>query len=91
MRPVRITGVTGNSSWVPLDTYAESGASVQLVGGAGAVQYTLDDPFNLAITPTGIALTLTSGGAAVPPGARAVRATGLAATDVFNVSQQGLF
>jgi hypothetical protein len=90
MRPIRVTGVTGNSNWVPLDIYSNAGASVQLIGGTGAVQYTLDDPFSAA-APTGVALTLASGFAAVPPGARAVRGTGLGPTDVLNISQQGGF
>lgn len=90
MRPVRITGVTGTSVWVPIDTYSPAKCGVQLIGGAGAVQFTLDNPFDLTVTPTGIALTLTATYAEVPTGARAVRGTGLVPTDVLMVSQQGI-
>jgi hypothetical protein len=89
MRPIRITGVTGTSTWVPLDTYSPAAAAMSLSGG-GAAQYTLDNPFDTTITPVAVALTLTGGGALVPLGARAVRATGMAGADVLTVSQQGL-
>lgn len=86
MRPVRVTGVTGTSGWVPLDVFSPASARVDL-SGAGAVETTTDDPF--ATTPTGKALTLTGGSAAVPPGVRAVRGTGMSSADVLVVSQQG--
>lgn len=91
MRPVRVTGVTGTSDWIPLDTYSPGKASVHLDGGTGAVEYTLDNPFETTPAPTPIALTLDAAGAAeVPAGARAVRGTGLIAGDVLSVSQQGV-
>jgi hypothetical protein len=89
MRPVRITGVTGTSGWVPLDTYSKALASVNLVGGAGAVEYTLDNVFDTSITPQVVVLTLTGGVGTPPNGARAVRGTGLGPTDLLIVSQQG--
>lgn len=91
MRPVRITGVTGTSQWVPLDTYASGKASVNLIGGTGAVEYTLDNPFETSPAPDPIALTLgAEGDAEVPEGGRAVRGTGLIDTDVLVVSQQAI-
>lgn len=91
MRPVRLTGVTGTSQWVPLDTYSPAQASVLLTtAGATVVEYTLDNPFDPTPTPVGIVLTLTAGAAVVPPGARAVRMTGAAPADILTVSQQGI-
>lgn len=89
MRPVRLTGVTGTSQWVPLDTYSPALASVSLTG-AGAVEYTLDNPFDASPVPVGIVLTLVSGAAVAPSGARALRGTGMAAPDILTVSQQGI-
>lgn len=89
MRPVRVTGVTGTSAWVPLDTYAPAPASVTLTG-AGGVEYTLDDPFAASPSPVGKTLTLATGAAVAPMGARAVRGTGMAGADVLTVSQQGI-
>jgi hypothetical protein len=89
MRPVRVTGVVGTSAWVPIDTYSPAQANVTLTG-AGAVEITIDNVFDTSITPAPIVLTLVSGGAVVPPGVRAVRATGMAAPDILTVSQQGI-
>lgn len=89
MRPVRLTNIVGTSQWVFLDTYSPAQASVSLTG-AGAVEFTLDNPFEASPAPVGIALTLVTGTAVVPAGARAVRATGMAAPDVLTVSQQGI-
>lgn len=89
MRPIRVTGVTGTSNWLPLDVYATSQASVQLIGGTGAVEFTLDDPFG-TVAPTGVALTLTATVGTPPPGARAVRGTGMISSDVLVISQKGI-
>jgi hypothetical protein len=88
MRPVRITGVTGTTPWVPVDTYAGFPGGVWL-DGAGAVEFTADNVFDLSITPRFGTITLTSGFGIFSQGTRAVRATGMAPTDVFSVSQQG--
>lgn len=87
MRPVRITGVTGTSPIVALDTYSPAQASVILTGG-GALEFTLDDPFQSSPAPVFAALTILDG--IIPPGVRAVRATGMAPADVLTVSQQGI-
>lgn len=91
MRPIRVTGVTGTSNWFPLDSYSPAQASVILTAaGATVVEYTLDNPFLTSPTPVGEPLTLTSGAATVPAGARAVRMTGADPADVLNISQQGI-
>lgn len=90
MRPIRVTGVTGTSNWVPLDVYSPFQASVQLIGGAGAVEYTLDNPFDSSVTPTGVSLTLTATVGTPPAGARAVRGTGMVSTDALMVSQKSM-
>lgn len=90
MRPIRITGVTGTSSWVPLETYSAGQASVMLSAGTGTVDYTDDNVFDTSITPTAKPVTLTALAGVVPPGARAVRGVGLAPSDILTVSQQGI-
>ena len=94
MRPIRVTGITGNSPEVPLDVYAEGPVAclMNLVGGAGVAQMTTDSPYDVAAG----AITWANAPAAVngvisiPSGIRAVRATGMAPTDVLVVSQPGL-
>lgn len=90
MRPVRITGVTGTSVWVPLDTYSPDGASVSSSVAALAIEYTLDNVFDLSIVPQPIAGVLVANFLTLPKGTRAVRGTGMAPADVMIVSQQGL-
>jgi hypothetical protein len=91
MRPIRITGVTGSTQWVPLDTYSPAQATVYCNTAAGAVQYTLDNVFDEDITPTPIAVTLGAEDTiTLPAGARAVRATGLLPAELLIVSQQGI-
>lgn len=90
MRPVRITGVTGTSQWVPLDTYSPAQAVVTSSVAALAVEWTADDVFDLSITPVTVAAALAAGTFTLPPGARAVRGTGMAPADVMVVSQQGI-
>jgi hypothetical protein len=94
MRPIRVTGVTGNSNPVPLDVYSEGLTMIDLQGGTGAVQITLDSPYDIASAsltwksaPTKDA---TTGLYTIPQGVRAVRGTGMAPTDVLVVSQQGI-
>lgn len=96
MRPIRVTGVTGNSVPVPLDVYTIGIANAIIESGTATtqlLQYTLDDPFNppaggLVWTPT----TATGLNAAtqLPSGARAVRAINLIPADTLVVSQQGI-
>ena len=94
MRPVRITGVTGTSPIVPLDVYTIGTANAIVVtGGATAqLQYTLDDVFNTAITPTWTNTTGTGRNAAqsIPSGARGVQCINMVNADVLTVSQQGI-
>ena len=96
MRPVRVTGVTGTSAVIPLDTYSTSqGSAAYETAAAGAqMQYTLDDVFNAAITPVWINLGAVLASApiavAIPYGARGVRATGMVPADVLTVSQQSI-
>ena len=87
MRPVIITGVTGTSQWVPIDTYSPAQANVS-VDGAGALEMTLNNVFDTSVTPVPIALV--GQATTVPAGARAVRATGMAPADILTVSQQGI-
>lgn len=90
MRPVRITGVTGTSLWVPLDTYSPAQAVVTSSVAALAIEWTADNVFDTAITPVTVAAALAAGTFTLPPGARAVRGTGMAAPDIMVVSQQGI-
>lgn len=95
MRPVRITGVTGNTVPIPLDTYAEGTQTVVrlVTAGAAVPQISADNPFDLSITaqwdpaPTKDA---TTGNYFIPSGIRAVRGSGMVPADVITVSQQGL-
>lgn len=89
MRPVRVTGITGTSQWVPIDTYSPDRATA-LITGAGAIEYTLDNVFDTSITPQVVVLTLVGGVGTAPPGARALRGTGMAPADILTVSQQGI-
>lgn len=91
MRPVRITGVTGDSLPVPLDTYSPTTRTLVQLSGAGQLQYTIDNVFDLSIVPTWTNTPAAVDGAyLIEPGVRAVRATGMAPADVLVVSQQGL-
>ena len=94
MRPVRLTGVTGTSQPVPLDVYAPAGqAQVNLASaGAPTLEITVDNVFDLSITPVWKAPTVATANTLVvlPPGTRAVRGVGMIAADVLSVSQQGL-
>ena len=92
MRPVVITGVTGTSGWVPLDTYSPSPASLSSNQAALAIQYTLDNVFDPVGTPTPqvIAGVLAANVLTLPMGARAVRGTGMVGADRLIVSQQGI-
>lgn len=88
MRPIRITGVTGTSAWVPLDAYCPSPATVQSNQATLGIEYTMSDIFNTAITPLATASALVGGILQLPMGTRAVRGTGMVGADVMNVSQQ---
>lgn len=90
MRPVVITGVTGTSQWVPLDTYSPYVASVSSNQATLGVEYTLDNVFDLAVTPQAVAVALAGNILVLPAGARAVRGLGMAPADRMIVSQQGL-
>lgn len=90
MRPVVITGVTGTSQWVPLDTYSPSPASVSSNQAALAVEYTYDNVFDPNVTPQPIAGALVANTLTLPMGARAVRGTGMVGADRMIVSQQGI-
>lgn len=96
MRPIRITGVTGTSVPVPLDTYSPSPASVVIeTTAAGAqMQFTTDNVFDTTITAQWQNLGAAAAGASVaavaPMGARAVRCTTMVPADVLSVSQQGI-
>lgn len=90
MRPVVITGVTGTSQWVPLDTYSPSPAGVSSNQAALAVEYTYDNVFDASVTPQVIAGVLAANTLTLPMGARAVRGTGMVPADRMIVSQQGI-
>lgn len=96
MRPVRQTGVTGTSQVVPLDVYCMQPASavIETVAAGAQMQYTLDDVFNLAITPVWNNLGAAAAGAPVfaqaPAGARGLRCTTMVPADVLVVSQQSI-
>ena len=97
MRPIRVTGVTGTSVPVPLDVYASVGGVIAQVtfvtAGAPALQVTLDNVFDLTITPQWVAADAadaTTKFYAIPAGVRAVRGTGMVPADVLVVSQQGI-
>jgi len=94
MRPIRITGVTGNSVPVPLDAYAVGATTLVSFDTAGApsIQVTNDNVFDSSITPRWVAnqtAANANGQWTVPAGTRAVRGTGMVAADVLVVSQQG--
>lgn len=90
MRSVRITDVTGTSDWVPLDAYSPNKASVQSNQAALGIEVTLDNVFDLDITPITSALVLIDGLLELPAGTRAVRGTGMVPADTLVVSQQGI-
>jgi hypothetical protein len=90
MRPVVITGVTGTSQWVPIDTYAPDTAAVSSNVAALTVEYTLDNVFDLSITPQPVAGALVANILSLPRGARAVRGTGMVPANIMTVSQQGI-
>lgn len=90
MRPIRISGVTGTTQWVPVDVYSPAQCNARVSGAGNGIEYTLDDVFNSAVTPTPIAATLIDQGIVLPDGARAVRATTMLPADVLWVSQQGI-
>lgn len=92
MRPVRLTGVTGTSQAVPLDTYSKAQASAYLSSaGAPTLEITLDDPFTASPAPVWFAPAAAAANAisTLAPGVRAVRGVGMVAADVLRVSQQG--
>lgn len=90
MRPVRITGVTGTSTWVPIDTYSPALASVSSNVATLAVEYTMDNVFDLSITPVPVVSALVGGVLTLPAGTRAVRGTGMVGANIMVVSQQGM-
>jgi hypothetical protein len=97
MRPIRITGITGTSPVIPLDTYCTSPATVSIESAAAGaqLQYTTDNVFDTAITPVwfnlGAAAAASPGvNAQAPSGARAVRCTGMISADFLSVSQQSI-
>jgi hypothetical protein len=93
MRPVRVTGITGNSPPVPLDVYDTSAATVILASaGAPALQITYDNIFDSTLTINWIAAPTPGPNVTslMPLGTRAVRGTGMVPADVLTVSQQGL-
>lgn len=90
MRPVTITGVTGTSGWVPLDTYAPGQATVTSNVAALGVEYTMSNVFDLSVTPLPIAGALAAGVLVLPPGTRAVRGLAMVGANQMVVSQQGL-
>lgn len=92
MRPVRVTGVTGTSGWVPLDTYSPAQASAYLASaGAPTLEITLDDPFASSPAPLGVPAPTPGANtiSILPVGTRAVRGVGMIPADVLRVSQQG--
>lgn len=94
MRPIRVTGVTGNSPPVPLDVYATgSNTLVNLESGAApTIQVTNDNVFDLTVTPVWTAPAVATANTLItlPQGVRAVRGIGMIAADVLSVSQQGI-
>jgi hypothetical protein len=90
MRSVRITGVTGTSAWVPIDTYSPAQCNARVSGAGNGIEFTLDNVFDTSIAPIVIAATLIDQGAILPQGARAVRGTTMAPADILTVSQQGI-
>lgn len=94
MRPIRITGVTGNSVPVPLDAYATGATTLVnfITAGAPTLQVTTDNVFDSTITPTWVApptAANANGQFTIPAGIRAVRGQGMVPADVLNVTQQG--
>jgi hypothetical protein len=96
MRPIRLTGVTGNSQAVPLDVYTIGTANAIIESGTATtqqIQYTLDDPFTIAAGSLVWTNTATPGlnaAVAIPSGARAIRGTNMIPADTLVVSQQGI-
>jgi len=94
MRPIRVTGVTGTSPPVILDVYAISPAMVVITGGAGPIEITASNLFDTAVTPQWHAppapAFVVGTPYVLPLGTRAVRANGLVAGDILEVSQQSI-
>ena len=95
MRPIRVTGVTGNSVPVPLDVYATAPFDYVNFETAAAptLQITLSNPFDLTVAIQWKAAPVadaTTGLIAIPRGVRAVRGQGMVPADVLVVSPAGL-
>lgn len=94
MRPIQVTGVTGNSNPVPLDVYATASQTTVYLKSAGAptIQVTYDNVFDTTIVPNWVAPPTAAANTIItlPQGTRAVRGTGMAPADVLSVSQQGI-
>lgn len=91
MRPIRVTGVVGTSPTIPLDVYATGATTQVTLSGAGVLQQTISNVFDPTFAPNWVNAAAAVGGLyTIPAGIRALRATGMAAPDVLEVSQQGL-
>jgi hypothetical protein len=93
MRPIRLTGITGNSPVVPLDVYTIAASGAIELQGTGTLELTVSDVFNPAVVPVwnpAPPVDTTTGLAVIPAGTRAVRATGMVPASVLIVSQQGI-
>lgn len=95
MRPIRVTGVTGNSVPVPLDVYSTAPFDYVNFETAGAptLQITISNPFDTAVAIAWKASPVadaTTGLIAIPRGVRAVRGQAMVAADVLVVSPGGL-
>lgn len=94
MRPIRITGVTGNSVPVPLDAYAVGATTIVsfVTAGAPTLQVTNDNVFDPTLTINWVAAPAAAnanGQYTIPAGIRAVRGQSMVPGDVMVVSQQG--
>lgn len=94
MRPIRITGVTGNSVPVPLDAYAIGATTLVsfITAGAPTLQVTLDNVFDPSLTINWVAnqtAANANGQYTIPAGTRAVRGQGMVPGDILVVTQQG--
>lgn len=94
MRPIRITGVTGTSQTIPLDTYCPSPALITISSaGTPGIQITADDVFNSNITvqwETPAPAFAANTPYVLPMGTRGVRGTGMVGADILSVSQQSI-
>jgi len=95
MRPIRLTGIHGDSPPVPLDVYVTDSKTLARMEGEGSIEMTLDDVFDLSINHVWLPAPMLakapgSGLTDIPEGIRAIRGHDMEPSSVLVISQQGI-